>query len=150
MAKQKKNISKAQSKPKSILWKAFFVFSVVFFVYGLLVRFSLPFDVQSIISIAADIVGLIALYSFTFNKKMFNLTVWKIVFGALILNTINGALMIWVSFNSAPIPKLPEGVTREIYNSFMLFFVAIIIIVGILLTLPILYAAYKLSFGSKK
>ena len=120
-----------QLNKKSYLWKAYFVIDLLIFVFTQFNILQSNISLISVIYLPITILGLLAVYSFAFSKKVFNLVVWKAIFLIILVKLF---VTIYRAFT----------MTNVIAVS-LLFLIFIVII-----SLPELYAAYKLSFKSKK
>lgn len=90
---------------------------------------------------AIGILGLLGLYAYVFNKKIFSSQIWKIVFGVTLL--FLGVFILQAGFNV----KVPFFIKYVQDTS------GVGAIGGILLTLPAYYALYQLTknkFASDK
>lgn len=120
-----------QINKKSSLWKAYFVIDCLIFVFTLFNLFKFSLSLINVIYLPITLLGLLAVYSYAFSKKLFNLIVWKVIF-----------LLVLIRF------------IFTIYRTFVmtnfLALASILLIFVIVISLPELYVTYKLSFGSKK
>ncbi len=91
-----------------------------------------PWEVLNF-SLALQIVGVIALYSFVFKKPVFQPFFWKI---ALIVFVFFLGLGVVNSINPALLSGIPTSESPSL--------------ISILLTVPIAYAMYRLAFKASK
>lgn len=124
-------------------WKIYFWFFTVFTIIGLfsLLQYS-PLAIGDIVVVILNIVLIVGLYAFVFKKYIFSPRIWKIIFWIIIIFLVETFLELYV---------LPKDFVNN-YLSFLksnMPFSESDALLGWLISLPILYAIYKLSTKDK-
>lgn len=125
-------------------WKIFFVISFLFFAFDLKTTNPSLFDFFSLV---VNILGLIGLYAFVFNKKIFSTQIWK---GIFILSIFRFAAGVVIST-----PNIIQNISKaSLEGPVMLigipFIIALILVIFYWLVYPLYFALYKLSQGKTR
>ena len=106
----------------------------IIFVYGQLE----VWDFAALFEIVTSVIGLLALYSVAYQKKMFSVGFWKGFFWVVVVSWVFNLVYVYTPLEQ--MLTLPEWLSSKSVSSGteMLF--------GIVFSLPMFYAIYKLAY----
>lgn len=126
-----------------IWWKIYFWAFLVLSIIGSFALFQyLPFGLVDVLAILLNIILLLTLYSYILEKKVLSVNNWKILLWVMVVLLIEELveLFIFPDLLSKVFPLLDSNIPSTTENRLL----------GVLISLPAIYAAYKLSLKSSK
>jgi len=126
-----------------MFWKIFFWVIVVLTLIGMIsIANQTPLVFADVLGLILNIILMIGLYVFAYHKKIFTPQIWKIIFWIVIIFFVEAILEIYI------LPK-------EFINTYLSFIQSKLspspaeTVFTWVISLPMIYAIYKLAFARK-